>query len=73
MTVDDRRYTFPYARLRLVPTSDDQVAEVYPDPELGDEAFTYRLESGAEDTIHVDAVREVTLILNISLSCCCIV
>lgn len=61
LKVDDRQYTFPYARLRLVPTPDDQVAEVYPDPELGNEAFTYRLESGAEDTIPVDAVREVNL------------
>lgn len=31
---------------------------VFPDPDTGREAFTYRLESGAEDTIHLDAVLE---------------
>jgi hypothetical protein len=42
-----------------MPTADDPVEEVYPDPELGNEAFTYRLGSGAEDTIHLDSVREM--------------
>lgn len=32
--------------------------EVYADPEAGCEAFTYRLESGDEDTVHLDAVLE---------------
>jgi len=49
-------YPFPYAKLRLKPSPSDGVVEVYPDPELGEEAFTYRLESGLEDTIHLDAV-----------------
>lgn len=61
LTVDDRQFSFPYASLRLTPTADDQVVDAFPDSELGYEAFTYRLESGAEDTIHVDAVREVNL------------
>ncbi|MFQ5680270.1 MAG: hypothetical protein ACE5HP_12535 [Gemmatimonadota bacterium] len=47
---------FPYAKLRVPPHAGDRVVEVFPDPELGREAFTYRLESGAEDTIHLDAV-----------------
>ena len=51
-------YPLPYARLRLQPSSSNRVAEVVPDPELGNEAFTYRLESGEEDTVHVDAVME---------------
>jgi predicted XRE-type DNA-binding protein len=50
----------PFAKLRLVPSSRDRVAEVYVDSELGDEAFTYRLESGEEDTIHLDSVLELT-------------
>lgn len=54
-------YLFPYAKLRLGPTSDDPVAGVYVDPDLGDEGFTYRLTSGAEDTVHLDAVREVNM------------
>jgi len=51
-------YPLPYARLRVQPSSSNRVAEVAPDPELGNEAFTYRLESGEEDTVHVDAVLE---------------
>ena len=51
-------YSFPYAKLRLIPTPEDPVDEVFPDPELGKEAFTYRLASGVEDTVHLDAVRE---------------
>jgi hypothetical protein len=31
---------------------------VHPDEDVGCEAFTYRLESGAEDTVHMDAVLE---------------
>src|SRR5690606_30642565 len=47
---------YPYAKLALPPTGDDPVVDVFPDPETGREAFTYRLASGAEDTIHLDAV-----------------
>lgn len=58
--VTTRRSTlsFPFAKLRVRPTREDRVADVYADPELGREAFTYQLESGAEDTIHIDAVLE---------------
>lgn len=52
-------YDFPYMKLRLVPTASDPIAELFADPELGEEAFTYRLSSGAEDTVHIDAVLEV--------------
>ena len=49
------RYPFPYALLRIPPGTDNRIAEVYPDEELGSEAFTYRLADGREDTIHLDA------------------
>lgn len=49
-------YPFPFARLRLQPTSGNRICEVYVDAELGKEAFTYVLESGAEDTVHIDDV-----------------
>ncbi len=49
---------YPYARLDVMPKSADRVVDVYSDPEAGREAFTYRLESGSEDTIHLDAVLE---------------
>jgi hypothetical protein len=49
---------FPYARLRIKPERQNRVVEVYADPELGREAFTYVLENGEEDSVHVDEVLE---------------
>ena len=51
-------YVFPYARAEPGPTPDDRIVEVFVDPELGGEAFTYRLTSGAEGSIHIDSVLE---------------
>lgn len=51
-------YSFPYAKLERKPDRGDPVREVFPDDEAGREAFTYRLESGQEDTVHLDAVLE---------------
>ena len=51
-------YPFPYALLRVQPDAKNGVATVFPDEELGGEAFTYRLTDGREDTIHLDAVLE---------------
>src|SRR3546814_13924656 len=50
---------FPYARCEPAPSPDDRLVEVFVDAELGREAITYRLESGAEGSIHVDSVLEV--------------
>lgn len=55
-TEERGRLTFPYARLRARPDRANRVAEVYADPELGREAFTYVLEDGEEDSVHVDQV-----------------
>ena len=49
---------FPYARSEPAPSADDRITEVFVDPELGREAFTYRLASGAEGSVHVDSVLE---------------
>lgn len=57
--VAGRTFTFPYDRLRLQPSADNRIVQVTPDRETGCEAFTYRLDSGEEDTIHLDAVLEV--------------
>ena len=56
--IDTRRQSifFPYAKADPAPSSADRVREVYVDPELGNEAFTYALESGAEGSVHIDAV-----------------
>jgi hypothetical protein len=52
------RYTLPFAKLHLRPNQGNRVVEVYPDQEAGAEAFTYRLQSGDEDTVHLDVVLE---------------
>lgn len=51
-------YPLPYALLRVRPSADNRLVDVFPDDELGREGFTYRLEDGAEDSIHIDAVLE---------------
>ncbi len=51
-------FVFPFAKARLSPAPDNRITELYVDPELAREAFTYRLESGDEGTIHLDAVLE---------------
>ena len=53
-----RRWSFPYLRTSPSPSSADPVVEVFVDPELGKEAFTYLLRSGAEGTVHVESVLE---------------
>jgi predicted XRE-type DNA-binding protein len=47
---------FPYSRAEPMPSSYDPVTDVYVDPELGREGFTWRLASGAEGSLPVDAV-----------------
>jgi hypothetical protein len=45
----------PFSKLEPRPTRADRIAEAWVDPELGNEGITYRLESGAEGSVHVDA------------------
>lgn len=49
---------FPYFKADPSPSRDDSVSEAFVDPELGREAFTYVLDSGAEGSVHMDAVLE---------------
>lgn len=51
-------YDLPYAKLDIKPSKDDKINNVFVDPELGNEAFTYVLDSGQEDSIHIDRVLE---------------
>ncbi len=51
-------YDFPYVKLDIRPSRNDKVKNVFVDSELGNEAFTYTLESGQEDSIHIDRVLE---------------
>ncbi len=51
-------YTFPYAKSEPRPDADDRIEELFVDKEIGNEGFTYVLESGREGTIHMDQVLE---------------
>jgi len=52
------RYEYPYAMLDTQPTDEDRIVNAYIDPDLGNEAITYELASGTEDTIHIDRILE---------------
>jgi len=49
---------FPYSKADPPPSADDRIVDVYVDPELGREGFTYQLESGAEGSVPIEAVLE---------------
>jgi len=49
---------FPYAKTDPPPTPQDPVARVFIDAELGQEGFTYELESGRAGTVHVEQILE---------------
>jgi len=53
-----KRLVFPYAKLEPRPTPSNSIKTAFVDRELGQEAFTYLLESGEEGTIHIDHVLE---------------
>jgi predicted XRE-type DNA-binding protein len=49
-------WLFPYGKAEPSPTASDPLVEVFVDPELGREGFTYVLASGAEGSVHIDHV-----------------
>lgn len=51
-----RTLEFPYAKADIPPTPEDRLVRVYVDPEIANEGFTWILESGREDTLHIDHV-----------------
>ncbi len=51
-----KTYTFPYGKCTPRPSRSDPVTEVFVDPELASEAFTYRLKQGGEGSVHVEPV-----------------
>jgi len=58
VTTSRSAYAFPFVKADPRPTPADRITKVFVDRELGDEAFTYVLESGKEGTIHMDHVLE---------------
>ena len=51
-------FQLPYSRVDPQPDAADPIARVFVDKELGDEGFTYVLESGKEGTVHGEQVLE---------------
>ena len=51
-----KTYWYPYTRLATKPGAKDPITRVFVDDELGREGFTYVLESGREDTVHIEQV-----------------
>lgn len=49
---------FPFSSLSPRPTAGNPIREAYADKELAREALTYVLASGAEGSVHLDAVLE---------------
>jgi hypothetical protein len=50
------QWLFPYSKAEPPPTESDPLVELFIDPELGREGFTYFLASGAEGSVMVDHV-----------------
>lgn len=53
-----RSFVFPYSKADPPPSSEDRLTDVWVDAELGRDAFTYRLASGVEGSVHMDSVLE---------------
>ena len=51
-------FEFPFAKLDVRLTAKNKIKEIYVDSELGREAVTYFLESGKENSLHIDAFLE---------------
>src|SRR5438132_8963245 len=58
ITTSGRVLQFPYSRVEPLPKAADRIREVFVDKELGNEAFSYILESGKEGTVHIEQVLE---------------
>jgi hypothetical protein len=53
-----RTLSMPFAKLDPRPTGANRIRDAYVDPELGNEAVTYVLESGDEGSVHVEHALE---------------
>lgn len=52
------KFEFPFSKLKLKPSKSSFINKVYVDKELNQEAITYTLSSGEEDSIHLDNILE---------------
>ena len=51
---DKGEFSLPFSSLDLLPKPENKIKEIYVDKELGKKAVTYVLESGEEDSVHLD-------------------
>lgn len=51
-----RAFDFPYGEANPPPSPDNRVENAWRDPEIANEGFSYRLESGEEGTVHIEQV-----------------
>lgn len=51
-------FEVPFSKLDLPPTAKNKIKNIFVDAELGKEAITYFLESGQENSVHLDAFLE---------------
>ena len=49
------RFFLPFSKLCPIPSTENKIKSVFVDKELGSEAITYVLESGLEESNHLDA------------------
>jgi len=52
------RFELPYSQVEPTPSAKNPIRDVYPDPELAYDGFTYFLESGEEGAVVMDQVLE---------------
>lgn len=53
-----RSLPFPFVKLDPKPSAKNRIVQAFVDKELGSEAVTYLLESGAEGSVHIDHALE---------------
>src|SRR3972149_4214893 len=53
-----KAYAFPYVKATPSPTSEDPVTQAYVDKEIDGEGFTYEVQSGKLETVHVEQILE---------------
>ena len=58
VTETGAKYAFPYAQCAPAPRSGNRLVQAFVDDELANEAFSYRLQSGDEGSVHLEQVLE---------------
>ena len=56
IVTDSKSFTFPYTKLDNPPTADNPIERFFVDKELGNEAFTYVLKDGSENSVLLDQI-----------------